>query len=248
MSTYRELTYMVLDQLKLASDDSYYTEDHVKFLLSAYRVFLLEQIYGKQLKEVDKSNIQTICLDLVESPSILDSCDNNTYLRSTAKVPATFSFSAPLVYPVDSVFHSITIMFTNMERMKFVGHNKWLQNFIYCALGPDNYLYLKSTNPQTRYLQRIKMSGVFQDSTKADELSCTSTTTEENCDPLDNIFPIEDTLITPLIDGVVKILLSPSYRPSDNSNNATDNLSNLATYIARTAKSDLSKKLENDTE
>ena len=35
MSTYRELTYMVLDQLKLASDDSYYTEDHVKFLLSA---------------------------------------------------------------------------------------------------------------------------------------------------------------------------------------------------------------------
>lgn len=46
MSTYRELVYLVLDELKLASDDSTFTEDHVVFLLNRYRTFLLKQRYS----------------------------------------------------------------------------------------------------------------------------------------------------------------------------------------------------------
>ena len=42
MSTYRELVYLVLDELKLVSDDSTFTEDHVVFLLNRYRTFLLK--------------------------------------------------------------------------------------------------------------------------------------------------------------------------------------------------------------
>ena len=37
MSTYREIVYMVLDELKLESDDAYYTQDHVIFLINKYR-------------------------------------------------------------------------------------------------------------------------------------------------------------------------------------------------------------------
>ena len=33
MSTYRQLTYMVLDELKIVSDDSHFQEEHVLFLL-----------------------------------------------------------------------------------------------------------------------------------------------------------------------------------------------------------------------
>jgi hypothetical protein len=42
MTTYRELVYMVLDELKAKSDDFYYTEDHIIFLLDKYRAFLLK--------------------------------------------------------------------------------------------------------------------------------------------------------------------------------------------------------------
>jgi hypothetical protein len=40
--TYRELVYTVLDLLKGASDDNYYTEEHVVFLLSKVRAAILK--------------------------------------------------------------------------------------------------------------------------------------------------------------------------------------------------------------
>ena len=33
MSTYRELVYLVLDELRLTSDDALFNEEHVMFLL-----------------------------------------------------------------------------------------------------------------------------------------------------------------------------------------------------------------------
>ena len=52
MSTYKELTYMVLDELKLSSDDAQFTEDHVMFLLNKYRTFLLKQRYSDIKKQI----------------------------------------------------------------------------------------------------------------------------------------------------------------------------------------------------
>jgi hypothetical protein len=42
MSTYREMIHMVLDELKVISDDSHFQEEHVMFLLDKYRGFLLK--------------------------------------------------------------------------------------------------------------------------------------------------------------------------------------------------------------
>ena len=47
MQTFRELVYMVMDELKLYSDDSNFTEDHIIMLLVKYRAFLLKQQYQK---------------------------------------------------------------------------------------------------------------------------------------------------------------------------------------------------------
>ena len=68
--TYNELIYMVLDELKLSSDDSYYTPDHVIFLLVKYRSFLLKQRYSDIKKQIPDSDYQSICLDLIEVPAI----------------------------------------------------------------------------------------------------------------------------------------------------------------------------------
>jgi hypothetical protein len=42
MSKYKELVYMVLDSVKIVSDDSIINEDHVIFLLNKYRAFLIK--------------------------------------------------------------------------------------------------------------------------------------------------------------------------------------------------------------
>jgi hypothetical protein len=47
-----------------------------------------------------------------------------------------------------------------------------MSNITYYTLGPDNHVYLKSANPQFKYLKEAKVTGIFEDSTKAAELAC----------------------------------------------------------------------------
>lgn len=43
MSTYRELVYMVHDEMKRVSDDAFYTDEHVIFLLNKFRSYILKE-------------------------------------------------------------------------------------------------------------------------------------------------------------------------------------------------------------
>lgn len=217
---------MVLDELKLQSDDSFFTEDHVIFLLEKYRAFLLKQRYSDIKKQIPESNYQTICLGLMEVPAMAGECECESYLKSINKIPFMMKIGTPLVYPLDYYKGNITLV--SRDRMRYVGYNKYLQNIIYASIGPDNYLYFKSSNPQFLYLERVKMTGIFENPKNAIELQC-YIDGENTCNILDVEFPIEDALIPPLIELVVKELLVAEYRTEDNINNANDDLGNLTT-------------------
>ena len=47
---------MCLDQLKVASDDSYFTVEHVLFLISKIRALILKQRYSDIKKKIPESN------------------------------------------------------------------------------------------------------------------------------------------------------------------------------------------------
>lgn len=228
MSTYKELVYMVLDELKLYSDDAVYTEDHVILLLNKYRTFLIKQRYLDIKKQIPESNYQTICLDLIEVPAISgEPCEGGSYLRSKKKIPFLMKIGIPRVYPID--YYQGEITYVSRDRMRYVGYNKYLQNIIYCSLGPDNYLYFKSFNPQYLYLEKVRMTGIFEDPQAASELQCPDENGDTVCDILDREFPIESALIPPLIQFVVEELTKAEYKPEDRENNSDDDLSNVIT-------------------
>lgn len=223
MSTYRELVYLVLDELKGMSDDFDYTEDHVAFLLDKYRAFLLKQKYSDVKKPMPEGNYQTVCLDLIQVPAISgEICEGGSYLRSTNKLPFLIKIGNPRVYAHD--YYQGEITYVSRDRMRYVGYNKYLQNIIYASIGPDNYLYLKSSNPQYLYLEKVEFTGIFQSPSKATELQCDLE--NSNCDKLDNEFPIEEALVPPMVELVVKELSGVIYRPKDEKNNAKDDLAN----------------------
>ena len=227
MSTYKELVYMCLDELKLYSDDALYTEEHIMFLLGKYRTFLIKQRYSDVKKQIPESNYQTICLDLIEVPAISgEPCEGGSYLRSKEKIPFLMKIGNPRVYPID--YYQGEITYVSRDRMRYVGHNKYLQNIIYASLGPDNYLYFKSINPQFLYLEKVRMTGIFEDPKAASELQCPDESGDTVCDVLDREFPIEAALVPPLIELVVKELLGAEYRPDDKTNDAKDELSEVA--------------------
>lgn len=226
MSTYKELVYICLDELKLHSDDAVFTEDHVIFLLNKYRVFLLKQRYSDIKKQIPESNYQTICLDLIEVPAISGKpCEGGSYLRSKEKVPFLMKIGNPRVYPID--YYQGEITYVSRERMRYVGYNKYLQNIIYASLGPDNYLYFKSFNPQFLYLEKIRITGIFEDTLTASELQCPDESGDIVCDVLDRTFPIENALIPSLIQLVVEELTKAEYKPEDKENNSDDDLSKV---------------------
>lgn len=241
MTTYRELVFLVLDELKLSSDDAYFTEEHVMFLLSKYRGMILKQQYKDVKKEIPESNFQTLCLDLIQVPAITgEPCEGGTYLRSKEKIPFLMNISTPRVYTGD--YYQGDITYVSRERMKYVGYNKWLPNIIYTSIGPDNYLYFKSFNPQYLYLEKAKLTGIFEDPEKAAEFECNKS--EDSCDVLDRAFPLEEALIPQVIQFVVQELSAGIYKPEDNENNATDNLSEIATFLRNNVKSRLQKQIE----
>ena len=226
MSTYKELIYMCLDELKLYSDDASYTEEHIMFLLGKYRTFLIKQRYSDVKKQIPESNYQTICLDLIEVPAISgEPCEGGSYLRSKEKIPFLMKIGNPRVYPID--YYQGAITYVSRDRMRYVGYNKYLQNIIYASLGPDNYLYFKSFNPQFLYLEKIRMTGIFEDTLAASELQCPDENGNIVCDVLDREFPIENTLIPPLIQLVVEELTKAEYKPEDKENNSDDDLSEV---------------------
>lgn len=224
MSTYRELVFIVLDEIKGDSDDFSFNESHVMFLLSKYRAFILKQRYSDIKKQIPESNYQTICLELMEVPAMCgESWDSGYYLKSKEKLPFTMQIGTPRVYPIN--YYQGEITFVTRDRMKYVGHNRFLQNTIYSSIAPDNYLYFKSSNPQFLHLENVKFTAIFQDAEFASKLQCNDEGGTVECDILDMQFPIEESLIPPLIELVVKELGNASVNPEDEDNNAKDDLS-----------------------
>lgn len=221
--TYREIVYMVLDELKGMSDDFTFTEDHIAFLLGKLRSFLLKQRYYADIKKtISESNYQTICLDLIEVPAISgETCEGGSYLRSKNKIPVTLMIGNPRVYPID--YYQGEIAYVSRDRMRYVGYNKWMKNIIYCSIAPDGYLYFKSWNPQFLYLEKVKFTAIFEDANEVSNLTCDGNEST-TCDLMDRIFPIEEALVPPLIELVVNELRKAEYAPSDENNNADDDL------------------------
>lgn len=242
--TYREMVYICLDQVKIASDDSYITIEHVLFLLSKIRSLVLKQRYSDIKKEIPQSNYQTICLDLIQVPAISgEPCEGGTYLRSKEKVPTTMTIGNTVIYPVD-YYQGSYITYVSRERMRYVGTNKWLKNIIYASKGPDDYLYFKSSNPQFLYLEKIRMTGIFEDPEEASELECDSDS--KQCDILDRVFPLEEGLTSTVMELTVKYLLGTVYRGKDSENNAKDDLADIASFLRRNMKSGFQKQVDGD--
>lgn len=221
MSTFREILFMIQDECKFDTDDSYYTHDHILFLMSKHRSALFQQKYGNNniKKQIPTSAKQEICIELMQVPgNDITVCDSGFYLRSTKKIPDIIPYVKPALYTSDIYSTISSIDYVYYERMKYVGSNRFLKNIIYASISPDKYLYMKSQNPVFLNLQKIRMNAVFEDIDEAAKLSC-----ESNCDILDSRFPIEDSLIPLLIESVCKELIEKIQVPEDKQNNADDN-------------------------
>lgn len=237
----KELIYYILDSVKIISNDSIITEDHVFYLAKKYRSFLIKKEQEKEKSTTDIASefeYQQICLDLEKVPAIDgEPCTGGYYLRTTKAVPKTLEGTTPRVYPID-FYQAINIVYIQRDRMRYIGTNKFLQNIIYVSLGPDKHLYLNGSNPQFMYLRKLRMLGIFEDFDEASKLACDSNGNSTPCDYLDMEFPIRDYLVPTLIELCVKDITGAAYRPKEDRNNNRDDLPLIANGMASRANND----------
>lgn len=239
MNTYRECVYMIFDELKLDSDDSRIEVEHIIFLLNKYRAILAKQRYGGTKRDVPLEYYQIWDLGYLDLPV------NNTDVRRTFSfnkpVPSILNLhgilletsisynTAPIeeeciidgtpvfVYNQSSDFveNNIDVNFINPDRFKYLGYNKWLTSQPYATIGYDHKLYISSTADFLNG-KRFRIQGIFENPTDF----------QESTDgKLDMYFPVEQALVQPIIDLIVKELGNVLYLPKDGENNSSDDIS-----------------------
>lgn len=227
MSSFRELAYMCLDRLKLSSDDAYFNEEHMMFMLKKYRAVVIRKLIEEH-KE-DGLTSQELCIDLEQAYAIDGVPCEGIYLKSKQKIPIVLT--GLCVYP-ESYFNT-EIAIVSADRMRFVGHNKWLKNIIYATISPDRYLYIKSSNPQFLYLEKVRVEGIFEDPEEAWELQCCQC--GSNCDPWDADFNLAEAYIPTVLDAIVQTFTAHEFEPEDKKNNASDDQSDFGRDAALAA-------------
>lgn len=223
--TLREIVYMIMDELKLMSDDSYFNEDHVRFLVNKHRTNILKQLYSKDNSVISESNYQTIEVNLDNKEKETDDdfffSNKKSYLFGIGTIPTLMNISKTKVTAENSRF-SYNISLISKDRMKFVGYNKWLKNIIYCIIE-DNQLYIYTLQDNLKEGIVFKVKGIFENPEAVEDL-------------FDEEYPLEPSLVPALIQSVVAELAPKTIQPEDSENNASDDKANLANYISRNQK------------
>lgn len=232
--TYRELVYMALDALKIHSDDAKFTEDHVIFLLNKYRAYVLYQKYSKTLEGVNYKNYQTINIDTMGN--VNDRPSGGYYICSTKAIPEILNIALPRVQSATLIDEQI--VFTNENRLRYTGHNRFLSKIVYSCLGNNNYLWIKHFNQIIIPYPKYQLFAIFANPNEAYDFN------EDNTEVLDREFPIEELLVPSVLELVLKDLTNGIYKPTDTTNDAQDALSDLAGFLRRNMKSQFQKQID----
>ena len=221
--TYKEICFMVLDQLKISSDDSYFDVPHVIWLVNKYRALLLKRSYDELKKDIPEHVYQTLCLDLETT----DDCVKGVEVRSVQHIPRLINVGALHISPVGDFFQTSEWTYILPERMQFVGHNKYLKKIIYFTVY-NHYLYVKGFSTGYEYLKKVMFHGILEDPADAlkSEYRCDN---GDGCkDILDMKVPIEESMVPALMEMVLKDLTPSVYKPEDKTNDAKDDLSEVS--------------------
>ena len=243
MYTYNHVVYMVLDFLKISSDDAYYTPDHVMMLLNNFRAFVLKNKYEDGKSVPADSNYQTLKVNFEEVDRVEGLDCSGKYLRSINELPDSLNIGTPHFSGSDLFEEGMSVV--SPARFRNVGFNKWMKNITYVTLQGGK-VYLKSCNPLAYYLEEGTYRDIFNNPLEAAAMSGEYAVDENGnlCDPMGVEFPLEDNLLPLVMQYVVKELSGGLYKPKDSENNANDDLSELANFIRTYVKSPLRQQID----
>lgn len=210
MSTYKELVFLVLDELKIKIDDSHFTPEHIVAILNKYRAAIIKQKYGGQIKRPIPLNCyQTLNVEM-----------NPTSKVSAFPLPTLIDINGlELSTDIDAVnvLNTFKITLVHPSRFKFLGHNRFLSTILYGTIWFDQHFKVlySGTIPSTFMISALLENPL--DIIHFNELTID--------DPLDLEFPLDQASIAELTAFTLKELADIRVFPfKDKNDSKEDNL------------------------
>jgi len=220
MSTYRQVVYMIFDELKIKVDDSHWEVDHIIFLLNKYRAAILKQRYSGFKRSISATWYQQITIPFNNDSSIM---------KSLKKVPPLVNLyglelhTSASTTSTDQQSYKYKITLVSPERFEYVQVNKWLKDIIYCTIAYDNYLYIKMQSVPG--LTQSRPSSITLHALLDNPIDIIGyAEVPIGTDPLDVEFPVEESMVGEVITGVLTELGQLKFLPDQEKNNATEDL------------------------
>jgi len=74
--------------------------------------------------------------------------EGDEYMRGTEKLPCLMRIGNTTIADTSLDYFKGDIAYVTRDRFRYVGNNKYMNNIVYAAVAPDDYLYFKSVNPE----------------------------------------------------------------------------------------------------
>lgn len=219
--TKREIIYLVLEKLNAHSDDSNIPEELISALIDNKRSLLLKQRFSKASWNIPISVRQEICMSLELSDVISGYSGAGKLIKTVDPLPMTIKikgWEGPLMVRKEDGT-AIHINVIPIERLPYLGNNKYTNMLTYLTLDMDNKLMLISSDDKLKFLKKIRVTHVFESPDDIFSLECKENNSS-TVEPWDLEYPIEGDMTDVIVDMVVKDLAKQL--PEDKINNATD--------------------------
>lgn len=213
MATYRECVFMVLDALKITSDDSPWETSHIAFELDNARALLIKQRYSHYRVDVPFPYYQRLKIDLLLQES-------GKVSKSIKTLPSILNLNGTEIESSIKGEEDTKYNLVSIDRLPYVGRNKYLSNSIYCAFDYDRSLIIKWPLIITEDVSNIP-TYVYSDvilEHPADIIKFSG----ETINPLDLEFPAERAALEDIIGICTKKFMTYNYLPTNEVNDAAD--------------------------
>ena len=219
MSTFGQAIYALRERIRQHSDDSDFEDLYLLYELNIQRALYYRNEYNKNNRIIDDQAKQVICVELIDASTSESSCDITgcNILKSKKKIPKLLELHEKIALTniTTTDLNTIPFVYVPFSSFFFAGKTRFNKNSVYVTLNPNGHVFVKSSNPNFNFIEKILIYGIFEETLEA--LSY-----PEDC--LDNYFekkyPASAHVLTYILAMTADILVKKMQIPRDTTNNS----------------------------
>lgn len=221
---YTEVVYSIRERIRQLADDSDVDNREIIFHVNQQRALFYRNQYNQRNRTVDEEIKQLLRFEMAQDS--IEECgeSKNCYIiKSVKPLPATIELHhRNAIFKITSTSKTaVPFSIVSWNEFPYQGLGKYSQNELFATVGPDNHIYIKSSNKLIKFVESILVTAILEN--PLDIENYTPCPNGETCFDLDSFeYPIKGYAYAYIQDKVVNIFVNKLQVPQDEENDSED--------------------------